>query len=320
MWPEYLELPPETYIPRSWELILPRVPPGTIMVLGASDSGKSTFATYLFCTLRGDTPRLGYLDCDVGQSTIGLPTTLNLAATPYLSKGWESFTYFVGSVSPRGHMLPFVIGAHKLQQQAQTLGVTTLIVDTTGLVQGSAGGVALKHSIIELLQPTALVALRQGAELEPILRPWRHARRIQVFELQAVAHALARRREERIHRRHELWRRYFDQGMSRTLSLRHLSHIAVFGLGGASRGRLLALQDQRGLVLGLGIIQAYDPGAQELVLHTPMADLTDVCSLRIGSMRFHLGEDGGIREWFHRDSVPVFTRPPEGSGGAGARV
>jgi len=312
VWLEELELPPEAHVPRSWELILPRLPRGTIMVLGASDSGKSTFARYLLRQLCADERRLGYLDCDVGQSTLGLPTTLNLAVTPSRVSAWEFFTYFVGHISPRAHMLPLVVGAHMLQRRAQALEVSTIIVDTTGLVAPAVGGVALKHSLIELLEPTALVGLRQGAELEPILRPWHHQQRLQVFELPAVPQAVIKPREARIRRRHRRWLRYFDQAGPLKLSLRYLPHVAVFGLERAFRGQLLALQDEDGLVLGLGIIQAYDRRAQELVLHTPLTDLEGVCSLRIGAVRFYLRE-GEVREWPHRENQSLFQEPPEGS-------
>ena len=301
-WLEELELPPEVHIPRSWDLVLPRLPRGTIMVLGVSDSGKSTFAKHLFRQLRDDEHRLGYLDCDVGQSTLGLPTTLNLAITPSRTMSeWESLTYFVGHISPRAHMLPLVVGAHRLQCRAQALEVNAVIMDTTGLVEPTGGGVALKHSLIELLEPAALVGLRLGAELEPILRPWYHSQRLQVFELPAVPQAVSKQREKRIRHRHRRWLRYFDQAGPLKLSLRHLPHVAVFGLERASRGQLLALRDEAGFALGLGIIRAYDRRAQELVLHTPVTDLEGVCSLRIGAVRFYLGE-GGVREWLHRDN------------------
>lgn len=305
VWLDKLELPTETHIPRSWELIIPRLPRGTIMILGASDSGKSTFARYLLREIYADEGRLGYLDCDVGQSTLGLPTTLNLAITPSQAREWEFFTYFVGHISPRAHMLPLVIGAYRLQCRAQALEVTTLIVDTTGLVDPAAGGVALKHSLIELLAPTALIGLRQGAELELILRPWHHHQRLQVFELPAVPQAVSKPRQARIHRRHQRWVRYFAQAGPLKLSLRHFSHIAVFGLERASRGQLLALQDEEGLALGLGIIQAYDRRTQELVLCTPLTDLEGVCSLRIGAVRFYLRE-GEVREWPHRENTSLF--------------
>ena len=305
IWLDELELAPDTYIPRSWELILPRLPQGTIMILGASDSGKSTFAKYLLHQLYSNEYRLGYLDCDVGQSTLGLPATLNLAIMPSRSSQWEFLTYFVGHISPRAHMLPLVVGAYKLQRQAQTLGNIELIIDTTGLVDPTAGGVVLKHSLIELLEPTALVGLRQGAELEPILRPWYHHPHLQVFELPTVPQAMSKSREARIRRRHRRWLRYFDQAGPLKLPLRHLPHIAVFGLEKACRGQLLALQDERGFAIGLGIVQAYDRRAQELVLHTPLTDLGGVCSLRIGDMRFYL-EEGEIREWPHRENQSLF--------------
>jgi polynucleotide 5'-kinase involved in rRNA processing len=172
-------------------------------------------------------------------------------------------------------------------------------VDTTGLVDPAAGGVALKHSLIELLEPAALVGLRLGSELEPVLRPWHHCQRLQVFELPTVHQVTARQRETRIRYRHQRWLRYFRQAEPLRLSLRSLPHIAVFGLERAAQGQLLALQDEKGFALGLGIIQAYDRRAQELILRTPMSDLQGVCGLRIGVQRFYLGE-GEVREWPHR--------------------
>jgi polynucleotide 5'-kinase involved in rRNA processing len=303
IWPEQLKLPADTYIPRSWHLTLSRLPRGTIMILGGSDSGKTTFAKYLFSQLHADGRSLGYLDCDVGQSTLGLPTTLNLAVTPFRAEGPKFFTYFVGNISPRAHMLPLVIGAHRLQHEAQKLEVATIIADTTGLVDAATGGVALKHSLIELLEPAALVGLRQETEIDPILRPWHHDQRLQVFELSTPSQVTAKSREARIQYRHQCWLRYFDQADYVNFSLRCHPRIAVFGLERARCGQLLAFQDRDGFALGLGIIQAYDRRAQEFVVRTPAADLSDVCSFRIGAVRFHVGEP--IREWLHREDASL---------------
>jgi len=304
IWSENLELPANTYIPPSWELILGHLPRGTIMILGASDSGKSTFARYLLHQLRADGHALGYLDCDVGQSTLGLPTTLNLAIQPFRVGEERAFTYFVGYISPRAHMLPLVVGAHRLQHLAQDLEVSTIIVDTTGLVDPTAGGVALKHSLIELLEPAALVGLRQGGELEPILRPWHHHPRLQVFELASVPQALVKSRESRIRYRHRRWLRYFNQAKPMKLSLRHQPQIAVFNLERAHHGQLLALQDREGFALGLGIIQDYDRRTQKLTLYTPLASVEGVYSLRIGTIRFYMTEEG-IREWAHKENLSL---------------
>jgi polynucleotide 5'-kinase involved in rRNA processing len=177
--------------------------------------------------------------------------------------------------------------------------VSTIIVDTTGLVDPVAGGVMLKHSLTELLEPAALVGLRLGTELVPVLRPWHHCPRLQVFELPTVPQVVPRHHETRVRYRHQRWLRYFRQAGPLRLSLRLLPRVAVFGLERASRGQLLALRDEKGFALGLGIIQAYDRRAQELTLHTPVSDLEGVYSLQIGALRFHLGE-GQVREWPHR--------------------
>ncbi len=113
----------EIHVPPEWKRVDVSALTGTIMVIGASDTGKSTFARYLFRRLAEHYPRIGFLDCDVGQSSLGLPTTLTLLLTTSTTGDKpprnERLAYFVGAVSPRGHILPAVIGAYKLQRRAQ---------------------------------------------------------------------------------------------------------------------------------------------------------------------------------------------------------
>ncbi|HID86175.1 MAG TPA: hypothetical protein EYP55_02220, partial [Anaerolineae bacterium] len=184
------------YVPDEWKQIRPESLEGTIMIIGQSDSGKTTFARYLFQELCRHHDRVGFLDCDVGQSTLGLPTTMTLALSapgdPTFPPRGERVSYFVGSTSPRGHMLPTVIGAHKLQRKAQELGAEAIVVDTTGLVDRAAGGGVLKQWKVELLEPSVLVGIERGAELEHILWPWRWDRRVRVFELAVCEHVAKR--------------------------------------------------------------------------------------------------------------------------------
>ena len=173
------------------------------MIIGASDSGKSTVARYLYQELCRHGVRVAYLAADVGQSTLGLPTTLNasLADEPgdgrFPPEGAHA-SYFVGSTTPRGHMLPSVIGAFRLQQWALAMGANAVVVDTTGLVDKAQGGKALKQWKIELLAPDVVIGLYREQELEPILWPLRRDRRVRCIELPASPHALARPRESRI--------------------------------------------------------------------------------------------------------------------------
>ena len=112
-------------------------------------------------------------------------------------------SYFVGSTTPRGHMLPSVIGAFRLQKWALAMGANAVVVDPTGLVDKAQGGKALKQWKIELLAPDVVIGLYREQELEPILWPLRRDRRVRCIELPASPHALARPRESRIARRRE---------------------------------------------------------------------------------------------------------------------
>ena len=282
-------------VPEEWQRLDPATLTGTVMVIGGVDSGKSTFARYLYTRLCEQGRRAAFLDCDVGQSTLGLPTTMTVALpasgeTAFPPTG-ERFSFFVGSISPRGHMLPVVVGAHKLQRQALTRGAEVVVVDTSGMVDRAVGGGALKLWKIELLEPSTLVAFARGAELEHILWPWRRHPRVRVVEFPVSRYVNSRSREQRIAYRQGRWRAYFDQ--ARVVSF-PLTRYVVFELGLMRPGQLLAFQDEEGFVLGLGVLQNYDSRERVLSVLTPLPDLEEVRSLRFGSWR--LDPTSG-REW-----------------------
>jgi hypothetical protein len=67
-------------IPPAWNTIELGEARGTLMVIGATDTGKSTFARYLYRRLGAEPGRqVAYLDGDPGQSTLGPPTTRHFA-------------------------------------------------------------------------------------------------------------------------------------------------------------------------------------------------------------------------------------------------
>jgi polynucleotide 5'-hydroxyl-kinase GRC3/NOL9 len=260
------------------------------MIVGASDSGKSTLARYLVQRLCAGGIRVGLLDADVGQSTLGVPTTLNLALVA--GPGDERFpprgpgaTYFVGATTPRGHMLPMVIGCYRLQQRALALSAETLIVDTTGLVDPAQGGKALKQWKIELLAPSVVIGLQRSRELEPILWPLRRDARVRCVELPISPHAQERPREARITRRRERLTEYFKAAQPRLLELRRL---AVYDLEQLGSGALLALQDAEGFMLALGVVEQADRQAGTVVVRTPLPNLDAVASVRFGDARWDL--------------------------------
>jgi len=61
------------------------------------------------------------------------------------------------------------VGCRVLGDQARAAGITRLVVNTSGLVQG-LGALKLKRSQVELLDPALILTLQRGEELEPLLR------------------------------------------------------------------------------------------------------------------------------------------------------
>jgi polynucleotide 5'-hydroxyl-kinase GRC3/NOL9 len=277
----------ELSVPPAWRRLDLAGLRGTLMILGDTDVGKTTFARYLFVELCRLGRRVAYLDGDVGQNTLGLPATMIVAVCD--QDGMLSFppvgpraVFFVGAVSPRGHMLPVVVGAHKLQTWAGCQGAEVIVMDTTGMIDPVVGGGALKQWKIELLQPTALFALARGAELEHILWPLRRRKDLRLHELPVAREVREKAREVRVTHRAERFRRYFaNAGL---LSVQ-LNRLPVVGLGGTARDRLLAFQDEVGFVLGLGVVQDLDPGQRALSVRTPLPGLDGVASLRMGELR-----------------------------------
>jgi len=274
------------HVPDEWKRVRPESLKGTIMVIGQSDSGKTTFACYLFKELCRHHGRVGFLDCDMGQSTLGLPTTMTLALSApgeatFPPRG-EVVSYFVGSTSPRGNMLPTVIGSYKLQMRALELGAEAIVVDTTGLVDRAAGGGALKQWKIELLEPSVLVGIERGAELEHILWPWRWDKRVRVFELPVCERVTEKARTDRIAYRESRFQSYFER--AHTLMV-PIGPVVAFEIDKMTGNRLLALQDQQGFALALGVAKAYDRDTRTLAVVTPLPSLEGVSSIRFGSLK-----------------------------------
>ncbi len=272
-------------IPPAWKRITLSALSGTLLIVGAPDTGKSTFARYLYRRLCAHHERIAFIDGDVGQATLGPPTTMTLALGEPGDDGFPPagprFRTFVGDVSPRRHMLPTLVGAHRLVRKARGEGATAILFDTTGLVDPAYGGGELKRAKVELLQPTVVVGIQRGSELEHLLLPLRHSRRTRVIDLPASW--AARRREVPIRQEHRvaLFRRYFEGAHTLEAAWHRL---AVFPTPAFTPHRLVALEDSEGFALALGIVVASDPGRNAVTLYTPLPSLTGVDAIHLGDL------------------------------------
>ncbi|MEJ5241123.1 MAG: polynucleotide 5'-hydroxyl-kinase [Anaerolineales bacterium] len=256
-----------------------------IMVIGAPDSGKSTLAQLIYRQLCREYSHVAYLDGDPGQSILGPPTTLSLAINrqgdrsfPPQGRIWRRF---LGATSPRGHMLPMLVGIHRLVQKARENGAQVVVYDTCGMVDAREGGLALKLAEIELLQPSMLIALQRENELEPLLEAIR-AYPCRVIRCSPSSQVKPRSVEERRSYRARSFREYFHQAHLLTLE-RSTSSLAVIAPFPLQPSQLISLEDGHGFVLALGILQPQETSEQLCIL-TPLKKIEAFRILRAGSL------------------------------------
>lgn len=153
-------------------LALPRG--ATLLLLGAQDSGKSTWVRDAALALVGAGRSVAIVDCDLGQSEIGPPGTIGAARA---APGTEFRSlrdlpvlagYFVGAISPTRHLLDVCVGATQTARAIKKSRPDFVLVDTDGFVQGGQAR-QFKRRLSELLLPQVIIALTRGTELDPLL-------------------------------------------------------------------------------------------------------------------------------------------------------
>jgi polynucleotide 5'-hydroxyl-kinase GRC3/NOL9 len=272
-------------VPVSWERLDLASIRGVVLVIGAPNTGKSTFARYLFNRLRAEGRKTAYLDGDPGQSELSPPTTMTATFHPEgvwdRKKQVEVWRFFIGSTSPRGHMLASLVGAARLCKVVFDKGAECLVYDTSGLVDPTKGGAALKEAKINLLKADYVFAIQSGEELEYLLRPLRRSQKTELVELSSSPAVRSRNQRERQQHRSRQYVRYFGEG--NTLWL-YWPDYAVFPAPHFALNRILALEDSHGLVIELGIVIEIDRQKHRVDLLTPGDPTDGLDSLRIGDV------------------------------------
>jgi polynucleotide 5'-hydroxyl-kinase GRC3/NOL9 len=235
-----------------------------VLVIGAVDRGKSTYCHFLSQHLRSAGLRVAVVDADVGQKDIGPPATITLGYPEpalALAEVKPAALYFVGAVSPVGHLLPMVVGTRQLVDAAQGAFV---IINTTGLIQGI--GQVLKSYKIEAVQPHVVVAIEQGTELQALVRAYRNYR---ILRLPPSAHASTKTPEQRREARERAFFRYFQSATEVVLQGRKLLFQRREVPAGFEKNLLCGVADGR-KGIGLAIVTAVDWARGTISLLTPV--------------------------------------------------
>lgn len=146
--------------------------PVVIIVLGAVDSGKSSFSTYLLNRLVAEQRRVAVLDGDLGQSDIGPVASVGLGVATKPVSDIHNLKmqngFFVGVTTPSLAAKKAVKGLAAMKAEAETREVDYILVNTDGYVSGD-DAVSYKLEVIKELRPDIVVAVQVQTELESIL-------------------------------------------------------------------------------------------------------------------------------------------------------
>jgi polynucleotide 5'-kinase involved in rRNA processing len=263
--------------------------PGVVLLLGALDTGKTTFGVELARRSVAAGISTAIVDADIVQSSVGPPTTVGLKFFHQMAEMTrESLREadglgFVGSLIPKGHLLPLVTSTSKLVTKAREAGTEMVIVDTTSLVSGLYGQ-SLKFFKMDLVRPDFVVAFGRGGELEPLVGMAQRFTPADVMELGVSRDVVVRSVEERMASREEQFAAYFATGTSRwrvrpTVFMPSLPPEFDLAL---LEGLVVGMEDGKGNCVGIGVLE-YEATEDILRMVSPVTE--GVRGLRLGSIR-----------------------------------
>lgn len=255
-----------------------------IMVIGASDSGKTTIVWSIAKSLR-ERYKTSIVDLDMGQSHIGPPTTIGWAMIKPNIEDWTELNvrdfYFTGTVTPLGSLLPAIAGARLMTERALNSS-EKVIIDTTGLISEPAGP-ALKHYKIDIIRPDVILAVELSNELSPILDPLRFNRRPEIIRVPVFSGVRIKTQPKRGQYRFERMMNYLKEAEEISLdkdrigiryTRTHLRFKREF------INRVISLRDRSNQDIAIGVIK--DITEKDIKVLTPLMDEGDVSSLIIG--------------------------------------
>ena len=240
------------HINPDWKRLAKQIvmPNQRVLVLGASDSGKSTFCRYLIDSACDASLKAALVDADVGQSQIGPPTTIGMKMfesaqvgdkhhlpfggnedpktnTEQLAVGKNNIgqglnqkadtLYFVGALSPERNLLPVLTGTRLMVDTAIDAGAEFIVIDTTGYVHDGAASM-LKQQKIDLIRPNHIVCLGKSKDLDRIVGCYSNINSLTIHHL--LPHKLTRTKSSvaRKKNRTERFKIYFADSQLQKIS------------------------------------------------------------------------------------------------------
>ena len=281
------------------------IPKGICLILGASDTGKTTLAAALAKHATLSQP-VGIIDADIGQSHIGPPTTVGwaLVSNPQVdfrvktslfsqTSGTFASCYgfsqlavggisFVGDVTPVGHLLQLTAAIVQCVRQVSE-AAELIIIDTPGFIFGPAAS-ALWWTVQRILNPKLVLAVQRSDELSHILAGLQSLD-LQLELISSPPQIPVKSPHNRRRYRQNQFSRYFQDSCLYNISLGDIVVQASRNLSRESLvHRLVALRDGKGVDMAIGLITDWQEGGNAVVVRAPHLDIRQIRCLVIGDV------------------------------------
>ncbi|MCX8094727.1 MAG: Clp1/GlmU family protein [Caldisericia bacterium] len=261
-----------------------------LIVIGGSDSGKSTFILYLTNSILSLGKKVGVLDLDIGQSNIGPPGTIGYGIPDKEIDNLNSITpkkmIFIGSVSPKGNLLQIIIGARKLLDTMEKEELDYILIDTTGLVDGFIAEV-LKHNKIEALNPDFIVLFQKENERENLIKPFLYDGK-EIVKLRITENAKERTRVERIEYRNKKFIEYFKN--SKKVEIFFKEH-NILGYNiekiEPAHNSIVGLLDKERFLLYLGVLEKFNREKKSIIIDSPIGEEKGIKFIKFSNLIYN---------------------------------
>jgi polynucleotide 5'-hydroxyl-kinase GRC3/NOL9 len=281
-----------TSLPRKGGPGSPDAPPrlcGTLLLLGAADTGKTTLMDALGERLARRQP-VALVDADTGQSHIGPPTTVGWTLRERRSGAPRvpdaRGIAFVGDVTPVGHLLQLLAALALCVEQARR-AADVVLIDTPGLVTGGAA-CSLWWTVQRLLRPERIVAIQRENEMGELLGGL-EAGLSAIRRVKSPAKLRRKSPEARQAHRRRLFEEYFRDATDYTLSLKGIAVRSTQRMTSESMvGRIVGLTDAAGQDMAIGVIQGWQQRKAKLTVLAPALDVGRVRCLTVGNARIDI--------------------------------
>ena len=292
-----------------WRAVLDEVGDArVIVIIGASDAGKTTLVTTLAGELASRGAAVAVVDADVGQSEIGPPTTVGLGRVmgrlERLSDAALIALQFVGVSSPARDIRGVVDATRRMADRARAERFDRVLVDTSGLIAGWPGRM-LKERKIAAVDPDLVLILQCADEGESIVARYAATSRPRVARLAAGGRPRSRSQSTRRAHRMAALDRYLTGAAVVSIPLSGVTVRTPPGvpLEGCADA-LCGLDDAHGDTLALGVVVGVT--AETVRVLAPLPRTARVAGLRVGRER----RDG--TQVAPAPARPVSTRADDG--------